>query len=376
MEYLRKAYRLFRYREERRKIKKEWQIARKQDILIKEHYSSSPTESLIVFLIPGAEWTTGEESISGGVISIVSLYEETVKLESAHQSTTILCTFPGEYLLSKYENFPNKAQVFRFAQLHSHFQNLKQIVLHIPEYLASRFEANISKQERKWLYKIPRIHVNIMNQNIDLMPTPKEMCELSSISHKATITTAHQRYCSLAYRKLYDIPLHKLSVWISPEQYVYKAYNEKENLIVISPDRHPQKEEVLNILASIPDLEIQIIQGLTYQAYKDLISRAKWSLTFGEGLDGYFIEPVFSGSVSFALFNENFFTSDFAGLRTAYNSMEELISRISEDIIQLNVKDSYEEYQKVQFDLCARHYNSDNYRKNLVDFYAGRYTYA
>ena len=99
--------------------------------------------------------------------------------------------------------------------------------------------------------------------------------------------------------------------------------------MVVSPDPHPAKEAVMDLLNSVTGLRIQVIQNLTYEQYKELISRARWSLTFGEGLDGYFIEPVFSGSVSFAVYNEEFFTQDFKPLSTVYSSYEELLKRIS-----------------------------------------------
>jgi len=66
------------------------------------------------------------------------------------------------------------------------------------------------------------------------------------------------------------------------------------------------KEAVLGELKQVAGLSVQIIRNLTYDQYKSLVSRAKWALTFGEGLDGYFIEPVFSGAIAFAVYNEQF----------------------------------------------------------------------
>ena len=144
----------------------------------------------------------------------------------------------------------------------------------------------------------------------------------------------------------------------------------------ISPDLHPDKNLIIDELKKIPGLKIQIINKLTYNEYKHLISMAKWSLTLGEGLDGYFIEPIFSGAISFAIFNDEFFTSDFRNLSTIYKSTEELIKKIKFDIIRLNEENQAKTYQDVLFKLCSYYYNSEKYVDNLRRFYLKEYTYA
>jgi hypothetical protein len=67
-----------------------------------------------------------------------------------------------------------------------------------------------------------------------------------------------------------------------------------------------------------------------------LARRAKWSLTFGEGLDGYFAEPVWSGGVAFAVFNDRFFTPAFAELETIYPSWAALMQRMPLDLQRLD----------------------------------------
>jgi hypothetical protein len=61
---------------------------------------------------------------------------------------------------------------------------------------------------------------------------------------------------------------------------------------------------------------------MTYQEYKATISKAKWALTFGEGLDGYFVEPIFSGDSSFSVYNPSFFIEDSWSLRTVYRDYD------------------------------------------------------
>lgn len=331
-------------------------------------------QKLIVFLIPGPDQLTGEEKISGGMMSIVSICEESERMKDIHGADVIMCTLPNERLFFKHGLFINHTQVFRFNQLKKYFSEAKEIIFHLPEYTGSYFMEYLSNSDRKWLFRLKKLHINILNQNILLMPDESVMNQLKQLASVVTITTAHDRYCSRHFRDQYETPLHKFSVWISPEKYIFKQFSDKENLLIVSPDMKAGKQEILDKLSEIPGLKIQVIQNLTYEQYKDTISRAKWALTFGEGLDGYIIEPIFSGAIGFAVYNKNFFTPDFKDLETIYCSYDELLKMINEDIQRLDNKENFTVYQQRQFRHCARYYSHDRYQQNIRDFYKGEYS--
>jgi hypothetical protein len=357
---------------ERKRIFKEINIRKKQDEEIKRY--NAQAEKLIVFMVPGADILTGTDKISGGIISIVSLCEESARLKEIHGAEVIMCTMANEHLLWHHTQFANKTDVFRHDQLRSYFTGVKEIIIHLPEYTCIYFLENLGRNDLRWLKQIKQVHINIMNQNVLLMPEVNVINQLKQLATKVTATTAHQKYCNQHYRQLYNIPLHKFSVWISPEKYTFKKYGEKENLMVVSPDEHPTKEIILNKLAAIPGLQVQIIRNLTYEQYKNTIARAKWALTFGEGLDGYIIEPAFSGAVGFAVYNENFFTSDFEELPTIYGSYEQLLQQIVSDIERLNDEQAFSTCQSMLFSLCAKYYSQSTYEYNIRSFYEGHYT--
>lgn len=362
------------FRAERKRYLREIAIRKEQDKRIRSNYDPSG-QKLIVFAIPGADLITGEGFMSGGIISAVSLCEESGKLVNAHGSQTIMCTLPGLHLFLNYNRFRNETDVFRFSQLEEYFLRIEDIVIHLPECLCEYF-LNLPTCEIAWLTKAKYLHINILNQNILLMPNVGIIERLQSISSRVTCTTAHQRYCTLSFREQYGVPLHRLSVWMSPEQYEAKCYSEKENLLVISPDPHPLKGFILAQLACLNWLGIQVIQDLSYDDYKEVIGRAKWALTFGEGLDGYFIEPVFSGGVSFSVYNDDFFTTDFCGLPGLYPNYDLMLNNIVSDIEMLSCSPHlYQEWHQLQFELCSRHYNSETYRDNIRKFYLGQYTF-
>ncbi len=169
--------------------------------------------------------------------------------------------------------------------------------------------------------------------------------------------------------------MHKFSVWISPEKYYFKQFSQKENLIIVSPDKHPLREKIISKLSLISGLKVQVIQNLTYEQYKQTISRAKWAITFGEGLDGYIIEPIFSGAIGFAVYNEQFFTPDFKELYTVYPTYEVMVSKILDDISKLSDSQAFTDYQSRQYSICSRHYDHTNYTNNIEAFYNKEYTF-
>jgi hypothetical protein len=372
--WVKKILRFVKYKEERSSFFREIRIRGKQDQNLKSNFNQN-ANSLILFFVPGADRSAGKETISGGVMSLVSLCEETLKLENIHGAKTLMCTFPRQFLLLKHVNFDNKVDVYRLDQFVGYFKSVKKIIIHLPDDMVSSFFSSLLKSERKWLQDISEVHINIVNANILLMPTPEVIKDIGSIATKITMTAAHSKYCNSYYRKYYGVPLHKFSTWVSHEQYSFKTYSEKENVIVISPDDNPNKKKVLSILMSQTDLEIITLQGMTHSKFKETIGYAKWALTFGEGLDGYLVEPIFSGSFAFAVYNEDFFTEDYKKLKGIYPTYDDMAINILNDIRQLDDANVYMNYQKQQFDLCSKDYSYSQYQDNIKQFYLGNYTF-
>ena len=368
--------RFFYYKNQRKKFFREITIKRKQDKFISLQYDKDE-KALIVFLVPGADWNTGKDNISGGVLSIASLYNETKKLFKVHNSKTLMCTFPGDHLLFDHTGFENDITVFRFKQLSEYFTSVKKMIIHIPELLVEYFKPALTKYECDFLKSIECLQINILNQNINLMPGKKVIDSLQFFTKNITVTTAHKKYCTKDYRLQYSVPLHFFSTFADPGNYDFIQYSQKEDLIIFSPDQDEKNKEIIALLKSaFPNLQTQVIRGLKYEDYKELIKRSKWSITFGEGLDFYFIEPVFSGAISFAIYNEAFFTEDFKTIKGIYPDYDELCKKIVSDIKDLDNPVNYKKYQQEQFDLCALYYSKQQYAKNIAAFYSGQYTYA
>lgn len=339
-----------------------------QKKLLEKNYSQN-TRKLIIFLTPGFDL------VNGGILSVSSIFEETKRLKHIHGAETLLCTYPGDPPLLKYSQFENDNILFCFSHAISYFSKLEHLLIHIPENIIPQFLWSISCNDYLGLRKISSKQINILIQNIEYLPSMKKISKLRNLG-ELTCTTAHKKYSTIALRNKLGFPLHHLSVFVSPEKYYRRKYNEKEDLMIISPDSNQRKKAIINSLAQqFPQLKIQIIENLKYEEYKRTISKAKWALTFGEGLDGYFVETIFSGGISFSIYNPAFFTKDFKSLRTVYDNYNTLTEQICLDIKNLDNERDYTHYQNRQYELCRKYYGYEEYVKNLELFYKGEYTY-
>ena len=333
------------------------------------HDIVSGTKRLIVFLTPG------HDARLGGVLSISAIYEESRALTDLHGAKVALCAIPGDdALFLKYSWFENDNYLLDLHAVLRGCKSLEYLQLHIPEYVVNRMSKWLDEASSSLLKDIPNVHLNVMLQNIDFIEG-QNIAELQRFG-KVTITTAHEAYGNAAMREALGATLHKLSVRIGPERYKRAPYADKEQILVVSHDDHPLKEKVLQLIAHAhPQLDIRIVNNLSFEEYKELISRAKWALTFGEGLDGYFVETIFSGGNSFAVFNDRFFTSDFARLETVYPSWEALQERMPIDLQRLDEPLAYERCWRQGYDLLSGLYGTDQFRDNLRAFYRGEYTF-
>ena len=329
---------------------------------------SFKTKRLIVFLTPGHDFR------SGGILSIANLYRESATLGHLHRAKVVLCAVPGDPFLFKYAWFENRNYILDLESLLRCCGRLDYLQLHIPEYTVNQVSDWLALVSPTLLRKVGELQLNVLLQNIDEIQG-QNVAGLKRFG-SVTCTTAHEAYCNSATREALGISVHRLGCYHGPELFSPSAYDDKEPLLIVSNDAHPMKEQVLRRIAEAdPNLQIQVIENLSYEDYKKLIRRAKWLLTFGEGLDSYFTESVYSGGVSFAVFNERFFTPAFAELETVYASWEVLLDRMATDLQRLDEPLAYNRCWRQAYDLLSALSGVDRFRENLRMFYRGEYTF-
>jgi hypothetical protein len=323
----------------------------------------------IVFFIPQMKL------VSGGIMSIFSLCQETREFFDAKTTDVCISVLPGYPSYGKNNLFENNETIYDMDGLTPLLRKKKNILFHVPEYALNDTVIRI----RPYLEKLKkaRLSVNILNQNVTLMPGRIDAAEIFEIAPRVTQTVAHRRYCTQEMADSYAIPTHLFSVFIDPSQYKSISYEKKKNLIAYSPDGHPQKEAILDVLRqNLSDYELVEINNLSYEQYKKFVREVKFVITFGEGLDGYLIEPTFSGTIAFSVFNSDFFPDDsFTKLENIYLSYDEMARKIVSDIQSFDTAERYDSLVKPLYAKLADIYSYSSYKQNVQAFYAGNFSF-
>lgn len=340
----------------------------------KEHYSN--TKKLILFFVP-----SGTDRINGGILSICTIYNIVKTLKDIHGCDVVASFLPGKSETDyKYRKFSNEMIIFTFKEIERYFDHLDFAEIHIPDVMIAAFNKENKRMVPffRWTENIKDIKINLLNQNDLFMPPIEKIDNVKKMFPNTTMTMAHKRYATLEKRNYYGVPLHLFSAWLSPTPYNRKAFSEKENLVIYSPDKIQwvpnsstlTKEGILaNLKAKLPHYTFVEITNMKYDTYKDYASRAKFVITFGEGLDGYLIETIFSGGISFAVYNEIFFTEDFKNLPTLYSSFDEMNEKIVDDIKHYDNPETFKEYQDKLDIIVNKLYSFNMLENNIKQYY-------
>ena len=332
------------------------------------------TKKLILFLIPSPD----SAMINGGIMSIFSLCEESRRINDA--ALCIISTPPHcKYTYAKNDKFLNDENIYRFSQIIDNANNLDEMILHIPEYYADNFYNDLTEKDIEFLKSIKKLHINIMNQNIELMPEPEKLKDLYKLTNNITQTIAHDRYATQEVCDKWQIPTHLFSVNCDMSKYKAYSFDEKEKIIVLSPDWNEHKERIIEKLEKkLPDWKLITVNNMTFTEYMDLISRAFFTITFGEGFDGYFLQPPVVESIGFAVYNNEFFPSEnwlkFDNVFKSYDEMHENIVGIIKQL-----QSDRESYLSLSKQVKAKHdklYSYDKFHTNLKRFYDRDYDFA
>lgn len=349
-------------------------IETKEAIKVQNNYNLTPlkmAKKMILFLTPPCV------KINGGVMSIYSLCETSRNLNP--DSFCIISTYPNDkYTYAKNDEFLNDENIYRFSQIVDNCKNLDELIIHIPDGYSRHFYKDLKKKDICFLKSIKNLHINILNQNIKIMPKPNKLKDLYRLTDKITQTIAHDRYATQEVCNKWQIPTHLFSVNIDLEKYKTYLFEEKEKIIALSPDEHECREKLVETLKqNLPDWKLVTIQNMSFSEYMDLISKAFFTITFGEGMDGYFNQPIYKNSIGIAAYNDEFFPSkEWLNLKNVYATYEDMIKNISKDLKELHSnKDLYymtiEEHRQKLNSI----YVENNYISNLQRFYKKEYDF-
>ncbi len=325
-------------------------------------------------------FSVARDLIGGGLLSINRFVEHSKILSESMGFDLVLCGIPLFNAAIRHSMFKDAIEMVDFEML-SNSVSPDNLLINIPEAFLKEFNGSLSHKQKLWLKGIKNLRINILNQNIDFMPSTFVFNKLFDYTNNVSITCAHAKYCTKELADKYCCPVYLLPPFL-PE-FPQKTFHEKENIIVISPDNDIpsdcgiSKENILQKLREgLPDFELVEINNISIDEYIDLIAKAKFAITFGEGYDGYFVEPYLTGSVSFAVYNNEFFPKEFEDCSTVYQNWNILYENIIADIKNLNSNSElYESTQKNVKNKIKKYTSNNLSAKYLSDFYAQRPTF-
>ncbi|WP_395067673.1 rhamnan synthesis F family protein [Paraburkholderia silvatlantica] len=324
-------------------------------------------------------FNVSRDTIGGGMLSINRFVQHSNSLASEYGFNVMMSGIPFDEPEVDYSKFEQAAPLVHFSRIVENI-NPDRLILNIPEFYIPVFFAGLTDNYRRWLSSIPYLQINIMDQNHDYFPDRYYIECCRELTDHVTITTAHARYSTQELASSTDCPVLKLTPFL-PEFY-RTAFDGKLNIIAVSPDEEGMPEglskaDVLDILrAGLPEYKIEIINNMTLEEYKRLISLARFTITFGEGFDGYYLEPFLSDSNAFAVYNNTFFPQEFATAPTIYQNWRELAKNIVGDIRRLESdREEYNENIVATNTLIRKYIGDEISTDNLNRFYRNQFDY-
>jgi len=317
---------------------------------------------IVVFLLPT------EDQISGGIISVISIYRELKKLESDLGINVFLSTHPQALPFRGYTMHNRDVKIYDFKQLIRKFLPNSSILFHVPESHVIQFCKGLRhpildklKEDKNLTYDL-----NILNQNPDYFPVKEDLIPLLHRFQNLTQTTAHYAYNKPFKLGEKTITSSFLGTYPGTDNYENVPFERKRNTLLVSHDDHPQKEAILRSLQrAMPELEIIVVQNMTFEEYTEHQKYCKFGLTFGEGMDAYFLKCILYGGVGFAVNNATFFTDDIRAFPTVFDSFEQLSKNLPSIIQQLNSPEPYTAVVKTTRSVIGKYYNHGCYTKRI-----------
>lgn len=302
---------------------------RAQDMMVPMNIINS--KKLAVFVVPE------HDAMSGGIFSFFSIADHARRMRRLHGYDVLVMTRANPQGLTyvRVSAFRNNETVLRLEQLRL-FAEVSDLQIHIPEYATVDFVRYLSPELVNYLLRRDRVHINIMNQNIRLMPEPEGFRDLRRISNTVGQSVSHSAFFSQEVADRYDLPTLLLPAYTDLSHYPALGVEEKENIIIYSNDDARYRRAVLQRLEKLDDYELVKIEDMTFDVYMDLATRCRFSVSFGEGFDGYVAQPIYQGGIGFALYNEEFFPdTSFKKFENFFETEEEMIEQIVPTIRRL-----------------------------------------
>jgi hypothetical protein len=327
-------------------------------------------DHISVILVPKAR------EVRGGTLQLLSMRHALAAVLPRSQ-VALLCWTPNSGVgHSHLIDHGDLTPIARLPMVSERARDGATIVVHVPEFAAAMCADH---PDLTALASRHRVHINVLNLNHNVLPGRSTFNQLMRLFPRVTMTA--DIWATTAYQEVCGVDVHWIPVWFWPHDISPTSYQEKRDILLVSPDgkHNPAREQVLTRLRERhPRLSMIEITRMPFDQYCRLEQVAKWSITFGEGHDGYFMGPAMRGGIPFAVFNDTFVGWDPSEWQTLYSDYDAMLHRISDDLAGLDSEPAYSAYsQRLQpryrtrgvFDVMKRQLRRFN--DGTFDYYPG-----
>lgn len=325
----------------------------------------------IIFIVPS------KGQMAGGIMSIFNFchYSRMVQKDCL----CLIVTAPGDFTYARNETFENDELVYRWSQMRKNLTSVEDLIVHVPECLVNRFYKDLSKADMSFLKSVAKLKLNVLNQNINLMPDMKYIEKLYNLTSDVIHSTGFHKYTTQQVCNRFKLPLYYLPSFLNLDNCVWRGVEGKKKVVLYSNDHHPMKQQIIDRLRlELADFDFVEINNLSYAEFLALIADCLFTISFGEGFDGYYIQPYYAGSIGITVYNEEFFPeAAIADFPFVYGSYQELGEKVSEDIKDIcEDKNKYSEVARHTHDYFVEHINKVNHTiEGLRNVYEERPTF-
>ena len=255
---------------------------------------SSQEEDIIVFVVPN------KNLICGGTMSISNMAD--IAKELFPSKKVYLCVNAKYQKFLRYSGFNSPHRILNIRNYIDKWLKRSNVIINV--YESGTIELLNYLNQPKFKNKLDSIQVNILNQNQEMMPSEEDVYRSLGKIKKLTMTLAYKSNSRLEYPYLVIPPRH-VGAWFPETRNEIPPFEEKRDFCIISPDKNEFKSEIVQLLTS-NGIECFDEWPIPYALFNKLQKQAKWTISFGEGWDGYTMGQFLNGGIGFGVYNKNF----------------------------------------------------------------------
>jgi hypothetical protein len=333
-------------------------------------------------------FSMGADVVTGGIFAILSNYEQACRMKDVHGCEVVLCRYETLFPFSRtYSEFDNSVYLYDFEEVVAHFDRIEYLVIDFPMSVCEDFPV-LFNSNLDFFRRIGFLRVNLfvgfpIEVAIGIVQRIKAYC------HRLTMTFTHSGAAIDEFSHDCGVSTHLILTHEDERFFDSRTFEEKQDTVLVSPDvldderlaaasgiaTREEREKVLLALEGT-GLTLRVMNTGTpvpYLEFKEWLSESKWTVTLGEGLDGYFLDSVLSGGISFARFSQIVMPDHLENLQTVYPSYEKMAESISGDIERLSSEEEFNRYRKTQRDAISCQCDYEKYSDNLRRFFSEDY---